>query len=154
MIFEIEEIRLSSALFHLISKLSVVHCVLKPLGDTRSALILLLLYAFRDSGEPTQQADQQPEDSSSLAAAVHASEQPFPAGLQEALPDAADLWKCPEWHPEPQIQKRKHKGGRKSRSRASSALWDPLTSRRNWMRAWIYVDSIAVFWTIRVTTFV
>lgn len=84
---------------------------MKPVGAAEFALILLLLHALRDSGEPTRQGDRQPEDSSSLAAAVHAGEQPLPAGLQEALPDAADLGKCAEWHPESQIQKRKHKGG-------------------------------------------
>lgn len=58
---------------------------------SRSVPDSLLLHAVRDSGKYGAQGDQSSEDSLSLAAAVHAGQQSIPAGLQEALPDPADL---------------------------------------------------------------
>lgn len=86
----------------------------------------LLLHAFRDSGESAKQGDQQTEDSLSLAAAVHAGQQPVTAGLQEALPDTADLGEHPEWEPQPQLWERQQEGGCEAgSSRVGPVHWDP-----------------------------
>ncbi|CAF93477.1 unnamed protein product [Tetraodon nigroviridis] len=61
----------------------------------------LLLRDFRD---PAKQGDQPAEDPLALAAALHPGQQPFAAGLQEALPDPADLREHPERDPQSRDQ--------------------------------------------------
>lgn len=85
----------------------------------------LLLHAFRDSGQYGAQGDQSSEDPLSLAAAVHAGQQSIPAGLQEALPDPADLWELSERDAEPQLQERQQEGGEPAGGRGRPACRGP-----------------------------
>jgi len=104
-----------------------------------------ILRVFRDSGEPAEQGGRPPEGCLSLAAAVHAGQQPVAAGLQEALPDTADLENRPQrdpqratqrdphratqQDPQPLLQERQRDGGRRACSRASPTQRDPHKPR-------------------------